>query len=102
MSVPAANALSPAPVIISARTLPGSPAISARRSYIGKLRELGACGRLGVRGPLRGGVCLVRCVSVDFIGLKFVGVSLGDPGVFLVELSKLICVNLCASVVPLP
>src|SRR5277367_1829311 len=51
MSVPAANALSPAPVITTARmrgSWPASPQISPSRSYMAKVSELRASGRLKV------------------------------------------------------
>src|SRR3954463_900060 len=51
MSVPAANALSPPPVIRIARTERSSFAasqISARRSYMAKVSAFLACGRLNV------------------------------------------------------
>ena len=53
MSVPAAKALSPAPVTTSAlMPLPAAPAqISARPSYMAKVRALRACGRLKVTQP---------------------------------------------------
>ena len=38
--------------MIRARTSPGAAAISARRSYIGKVRALRACGRLKVIKPM--------------------------------------------------
>ena len=55
MSVPDANALSPAPVKIS--TLIDLSAfacsqISARRSYIANVKALRACGRLKVTRPM--------------------------------------------------
>ncbi len=51
MSVPAANALSPAPVIriaFTERSLLALVQISARRSYMAKVRAFLACGRLRV------------------------------------------------------
>ena len=55
MSVPAAKAFSPMPVRISTRMDGSSWAsaqISARRSYIGKVSALRACGRLKVMRPM--------------------------------------------------
>ena len=55
MSVPAAKALSPAPVITRALTSwvwPTRPQISAKPSYIAKVRALRACGRLNVIQPI--------------------------------------------------
>ncbi len=54
MSVPAAKALSPAPVITSALAscvIPMRPQISATPSYIAKVSALRACGRLKVIQP---------------------------------------------------
>ncbi len=54
MSVPAANALSPAPVRINtlrARSVLAASQISASRSYIAKVSALRACGRLKVMRP---------------------------------------------------
>ena len=54
MSVPAAKARPPAPVMISARRLPSVGAvaqISPSRSYISKVSALCACGRLKVTTP---------------------------------------------------
>ena len=55
MSVPAANAFSPAPVSTRARRLGAAVCaaqISARRSYIAKVSALRACGRLKVIQPM--------------------------------------------------
>ena len=54
MSVPAAKARPPAPVMISARSVPSVPAdaqISPSRSYISKVSALCAAGRLKVMTP---------------------------------------------------
>ena len=55
MSVPAAKALSPAPVTTRHFTGPSSVAerqISASRSYMAKVRALRACGRFSVIQPV--------------------------------------------------
>src|SRR5438477_11277215 len=82
MSVPEANALSPAPVKIStlmARSLFACWQISATRSYIWKVNALRACGRLKVTRPMpsrtskRISLCSVMSVSCRRVSLMMRG-----------------------------
>src|SRR4051794_8725281 len=74
MSVPDANALSPAPVRTSTLRLSSEFAasqISARRSYIAKVSALRACGRLKVMRPTPSRTSKRR--SVDAVVVSFMG-----------------------------
>jgi hypothetical protein len=68
MSVPAAKAFSPAPVMTMARNGPSGSIpsqISRSRAYISKVSALRACGRFSVMMPMPFSSCQMRsCVSL--------------------------------------
>src|SRR5947209_18050210 len=77
MSVPAANAVSPAPVSTSAltfRSVSTCPQISASRSYIAKVSALRDAGRLNVMKPTPSTV-LYRRSSIEVIFALAAGLS---------------------------